>query len=65
MNEPRTEQFLFRFEFDNEELQEIMHKTAMSMKMTGKREITLREAKKIKLVLEVEMPIDELFAVAN
>lgn len=31
MDEPKTEQFLFRFEFDNEELQEILHKMEQSM----------------------------------
>lgn len=31
MDETRTEQFLFRFEFDNEELQEIMHKMEQSL----------------------------------
>ena len=31
MDEPRTEQFLFRFEFDNEELQEILHKMEQSL----------------------------------
>ncbi len=42
-----------------------LDKSTMSMKMTGKREITLGEAKKMKSILGVEMPLDELFAVAN
>lgn len=39
--------------------------STMSLKMTGKREITLGEAKKMKSILSVEMPLDELFATAN
>lgn len=31
MDESRTEQFLFRFEFDDEELQEIMRKMEQSL----------------------------------
>ncbi len=31
MDELRAEQFLFRFEFDNEELQEILHKMEQSL----------------------------------
>ena len=42
-----------------------LDKSTMSMKMTGKREITLGEARKMKSILGVEMPLDELFAVAN
>ena len=35
MNESKTEQFLFRFEFDDEELQEIMHKMEQAINTLG------------------------------
>ncbi len=37
--------------------------STVSLKLTGKRDITLGEAKRIKEFLNVKMPLDELFAI--
>ncbi len=39
--------------------------STVSLKLTGKRDITLSEAKQIKNFLNVKMPLDELFAIAE
>lgn len=39
--------------------------STLSQKMTGKREFSLTEAKKIKHILEVNIPIEELFSVID
>lgn len=39
--------------------------STLSQKMTGKREFSLTEAKKIKHVLEVDIPIEELFSIID
>ncbi len=37
--------------------------STLSLKLNGKREFTLDEAKKIKTVLNVDIPLDDLFSV--
>ncbi|MCH5207581.1 MAG: helix-turn-helix transcriptional regulator [Oscillospiraceae bacterium] len=61
---------LARRQMTQEKLAELLHidSSTISLKLTGKRGITLNEAREIKIALGVNMSLDELFdtnAIAN
>ncbi len=60
---PNLSAELARRQMTLEKLAELMNLSAscMSLKLTGKRKISLAEARKIKAILGVDVPLDELF----